>query len=124
MIQQSFFHHSSEERFEQFHAKNPAVYRMLCERARELKARGLREYSMRTLWEVLRWHSQMNIKSTDEFKLNDHYAPFYARKIMENEPDLRGFFSTREQGRKRRERKEGIGRQRNEQAQDSNRYTD
>ena len=61
---------------------------------RAAKARGFRRYSLRTIWEQLRWHFEIEKPSGDEFKLNDHLVPYYARLVMEREPDLRGFFET------------------------------
>lgn len=95
LAQPTLFRNSPAERFEDFHYKNPQVYLLLCERARELKAKGFARYSIRTLWELLRWHSHMTVKSSDSFTLNNNHVPYYARKIMQDESDLRGFFETR-----------------------------
>ena len=46
------------------------------------------------LFEVLLW--QRMLQTTDEdFKLNNNYAPRYARMIMENNQDLDGVFELR-----------------------------
>ena len=84
-----------EERFEAFHARHPEVYRMLVIRARRAKVAG-RKVGMRCLWENLRWNVVIEKKAGDDPPvLNDHYPPFYARLMMRQEPDLKGFFETR-----------------------------
>jgi len=92
------FDKSPSEMFWEFHRRNPEIYRRLRSMARQAKASGKDKYSMRAIWEVLRW--RMNVQSTDVhqtlFRLNDHYPPYYARLLMQQEPDLEGFFETRE----------------------------
>jgi hypothetical protein len=86
-----------EEQFQEFHRQNPAIYRILLLRALNMKRYGFTAYSMRTLWEVLRWDiSRGKIKTPDKFELNNNHAPFYARLLMASRPELRGFFEVRE----------------------------
>ena len=83
------------EAFEAFHAAHPAVYDGLAQLARELKAKGRSRYGIKSLFEVLRWHRA--IAGLDGFpKLNNNLTAYYARRLMENEADLAGFFETRE----------------------------
>ena len=82
------------EKFKVFHEENPAVYRELVKISRELKARGREHYGMRALFEVIRFHRAMNTTDPD-YKLNNNYTPHYARLIMDQEPDLAGFFDLR-----------------------------
>jgi hypothetical protein len=92
---------SREEGFNQFHQRNPEVYRILVLRAFNMKRYGCKSYSMRTLWEVLRWEldrKRMKNPASEKYELNDHWPPFYARLIMAEHPELQGFFETR--GRK------------------------
>jgi hypothetical protein len=94
--QATLFGNSAQERFERFHRENPKVYRLLCSLARDAKKKGFTHYSMRTIWELLRWEADIHINQGESsFKLNDHYPPFYARLIMSREPDLAGFFELR-----------------------------
>jgi len=44
---------------------------------------------------VLRWERAMKTTDQTEWKLNNNYTSRYARLIMEQEPDLEGFFVTR-----------------------------
>jgi hypothetical protein len=90
-----------EGKFREFHADNPEVYRELVTLARRAKASGRAQYGIKALMEILRWHRNIETKSLDEWKLNNNHAPYYARLIMEKEPDLADFFELREAGHER-----------------------
>ena len=87
-----------DAQFEEFHKNNPEVYEELVRLARQMKARGHKQIGIKMLWEVLRWERAMKTTDQTEWKLNNNYTSRYARLIMENEPDLEGFFVTRELG--------------------------
>jgi hypothetical protein len=80
-----------------FYRANPTVYTELVALARQAKAAGHERYSIAALFELVRWHRTVEVRSSDGFKLNNNHRAFYAREIMEREPDLAGFFATREQ---------------------------
>ena len=86
---------SIRERFEQFHAANPAVYAKLRELALRAQGRGKR-VGMKCLWEMLRYYTSVETVSADEFKLNNDFTSRYARLLMEREPELLGYFDLRE----------------------------
>lgn len=88
------FSASREERFRRFHAQHPEVYEWLRDKALALKRHGREHYGLRALWEVLRFHTAMGDLGGD-YRLNDHFPPFYARLLMQQEPELRGFFEVR-----------------------------
>jgi hypothetical protein len=51
------------------------------------------------MWERLRWVSYIDVlrdETAEKYKLNNNYKAEYARFIMRREPDLEGFFRTRE----------------------------
>lgn len=79
-----------------FHTKHPEVYINLVKLARDLKARGHAKGGIGMLWEVLRWQWFMTRDADEDFKLNNNYRSHYARFIMDNEADLKGFFDLRE----------------------------
>jgi len=83
------------ERFERFHAENPQVYGMLRRLAHEVRSRGIQHMGMRLLFERVRWDMMMMTASCDGFKLNNNFAPFYSRLLMNRCPSLRGMFETR-----------------------------
>ena len=84
-----------EERALIFHLDHPGVYQALVQMARTLKDKGHSKIGIGMLWEVLRWRWMMSAPKGD-YKMNNDYRAFYARMIMEKEPDLKGFFNTRE----------------------------
>ena len=84
------------DRFEKFDRENPAVYRELVDLARDLKARGFRQYSVDSLLHVIRFHRNLVDKpDTSGFEINNDFSSLYSRKIMATETDLAGFFETR-----------------------------
>jgi len=87
---------SIEYKFLDFHNKNPHIYDRLREMAFTLKGHGRKKYGIASLFEVLRWQHATSTTSSD-FKLNNNYRAYYARLLMENEPELDGFFHVRVQ---------------------------
>src|SRR6185312_11756968 len=77
-----------EQRFEAFHESNGHVYRMLREMAIELKRAGHDHWGMRNLWERLRF--DLAVRTTESNpRLNNIYAPCFARKLMAEVEELR-----------------------------------
>lgn len=85
-----------QDKFLKFHSDNPNVYNLLVQFANEVKDAGHNTYSIKALFEVVRWHINVKTKSDDIFKLNNNYHSRYARLIEENESNLSGFFKKRE----------------------------
>ena len=81
-------------KFERFHAENPHVFEELRKLALKMRRSGRKHYGMKGLFEVLRWHRALETTDGD-FKLNNNYTSFYARLLMDSEPELEGFFRTR-----------------------------
>lgn len=84
----------AEREFLEFHTKNPYVYSELAKLARKAKALGRTRCGMKHLWEALRWEYSF-AKNGRQFKAPNAFTPYYARLIMQQEPDLKGFFTTR-----------------------------
>ena len=86
---------ASTDKFVEFHRENPHVYRVLVSLAREWVARsGNHKLGIKTLYERARWEIAMTT-SDDDYKLNNTWTAFYARLIMQQEPDLAGLFDLR-----------------------------
>ena len=84
------------EGFFKFHDDNPQVYTALVDMARLIKAKGHRGCGIARLFEALRYNYMINTDASEEpFKLNNNYRAYYSRLIMQREPDLEGFFTTR-----------------------------
>lgn len=83
------------QRAAEFHEANPHVYRLLVQYAREMRAAGHRRVGIELLWNRMRWDWMLDTDSGDDFKLNQNFKAWYARRIMEREADLRDLFETR-----------------------------
>jgi hypothetical protein len=81
-------------RFAEFHRENPRVYDELVRLARRGRQAGRTKMGINQLFEVLRWNVSLTTRGED-FKLNNNYAPHYARLIMDRERDLAGIFELR-----------------------------
>ena len=85
---------SIAERAERFHQRNPAVYRFAVDICRYMRRRRIEHYGIKAVWEVMRFKYLET--HGDIYKLNNNYTAWYARLIMTQEPDLVGFFQTRD----------------------------
>lgn len=84
-----------QERFEAFHEENPHVYTELLNLARQAHDRGRRKFSISMLFEVCRWNRMLQTTGKP-FKLSNDYRSRYARKLMDENPDLDNLFNLRE----------------------------
>lgn len=92
-----------EREFRVFHGENPHVYDALRTICLELREKGITRFGIRTVWERLRWLSKFSTKHrANDYKLNDHHTRFYARLLMDQEPELKGFFETRDHNDERK----------------------
>lgn len=79
-----------------FHSRNPHIYKKLVSYARYVRKKGISRIGMRLLFERVRWDYTIETnRKNEKFKINNNYAPYYARMIMENNPDLDGLFELR-----------------------------
>jgi hypothetical protein len=84
------------ERFEEFNRRNPQVYSALESMAREIVNRGRRKIGIKMLFEVLRWNYYLETDDPNsDFKINNNYAPYYARLIIANNPNWEDVFELR-----------------------------
>lgn len=86
-----------EDNFLRFHAENPHVYALLAKLARRWRTRRPgRGCGIKMLFETARWYLDLRGEG-EPIALNNNYTAFYARLLMEREPDLAGLFETRRQ---------------------------
>lgn len=83
-----------QEEFNAYHQRNPRIYEKLKTLALRLKRVGASSYGMKALFEILRFNALL--QSDKKFKLSNSFTPYYARLLMKQEPQLAGFFHTRE----------------------------
>ena len=82
------------QKFIEFHKSNPQVYVELRDIALRIKKRGYDFYGIGACYEIVRFHRVMET-TDDDFKLCNDYRAYYARLLMRNEPELKGFFRTK-----------------------------
>ena len=80
------------DQWKQFHGKNLSVWRLFRSFALEAHRAGRTQLSARLIGERIRWFC--TIETTDqEFKVNDHHWPYYARLLAGTEQRFQGFFT-------------------------------
>ena len=84
-----------QARFELFDREHPEVFAEIVRLATQVRARGFKRFSIRTIWERMRWTFFMKRGPDDEFKLNDHFHSRYARKLVADHPEFAGMYETR-----------------------------
>lgn len=74
---------------------NPVIWMEFDKHATELRQAGRRNFSARTIIEVIRWNSAIRSKG-DIFKINNNWAPDLARLFLMLHPEANGLFSLRD----------------------------
>jgi hypothetical protein len=81
-------------RFLRFHRENTHVYRLFEGFTREMVGALGKPIAMMLVLQRTRWEYIIDTTG-DDFRLNNNYAPFYARLLMYRCPDLIGAFNLR-----------------------------
>jgi len=83
------------QRFRKFHKENPTIYKLFREFAISAYERGHRShFGARMIGERIRWYT--NVDTTDkQYKINDHYWPYYARLLALTDLRFSDFFEMR-----------------------------
>jgi hypothetical protein len=84
-----------ERAFDKFDADNPWVYVELRDMALRLRRTGRDSYGISALFEVLRYDHATKTVNDDGLKLNNNFRALYARRLAQQEPQLREFFRMR-----------------------------
>ena len=85
------------DRFQTFHERNPQVFSALESMTQEMYQRGRKRIGINMLLEVLRWNYYMKTDDPNsDFKINNNYAPYYARLLIEKHPEWCDLFQLRE----------------------------
>jgi hypothetical protein len=79
-----------QQQFEDYHRAHPEVLARIVELARARRLAGHRRYSMKAIFERMRWDGLVD-------EINNNWHAFYARRAVEVEPELAGFFEMRRQ---------------------------
>lgn len=85
---------SIRARFESFDKQNPHVFEALRRICLDRRLRGMRQWSIKAAWEEIRWYNALKTNGATVKLCNDLHA-HYSRKLMQEVPELEGFFETR-----------------------------
>jgi hypothetical protein len=81
-----------EQRFQEFHERNPRVYDLLRGLCREARAKGHRHIGIDLLFARYRWERPSVSMPGEEFKISNDFKPYYARLLMVRHPEFSGLF--------------------------------
>lgn len=81
--------------FRLFHADNPRVYELFCRFTQEVIEAGRTRYSADAILHRIRWHVDIEIRSGDGLKINDHFSAFYSRRWALDHPTQPDLFERR-----------------------------
>lgn len=82
--------------FAEWHEANPHVWLLFVRFTREAILSGRKHYSARDIIHRIRWHTNVELRSTDEFKINNNLSPYYARIFIACFPQHGRLFELRE----------------------------
>ena len=80
-----------------FHARHPDVWDKFVRYTFERIAAGYKHYSAAAIIQRIRWDTPAGGNGDEQFKINNNYAPFYARRFARLFPAHAQFFETRVQ---------------------------
>jgi len=83
------------EEFLAFHRENPHVWELFEHFAQRARRSGRGRYSADAICHRIRWELEIETRSEDGLRLNDHHSAYYARLYMAKYPAAAGFFRTR-----------------------------
>lgn len=90
-----------QEQVTRFHKQHPEVWDLFVRFTFEMIDRGFKNYSAQHgIFARIRWEIDAGGNGASEFKINNNYSAFYARRFMKAYPEHDGFFRTRIQSSK------------------------
>lgn len=85
-----------EQRFAEFDAQHPEVYRLFVELAVRLLKAGHAHGSADQIIQRIRWESMVNPNRDGGWKINDQFSALYSRKLAAEDARFRHFFEFRQ----------------------------
>jgi hypothetical protein len=83
-----------QQAFEAFDRSHPEVYEAIKRYAFQAVAAGRKRIGIALIFERIRWYHTIELSDGD-FKLNNNFRAFYARKFAKEFPQHAGLFSMR-----------------------------
>lgn len=91
-----------DERCDAFIKANPKIWRYFISLCLEVKRKGMRQWSSKAAFEVMRYMATLQSVGED-FLLPNDFTSRFARRAMKEVPELEGFFELRALREKNRE---------------------
>jgi len=85
----------SKQNFEQYDTHHPEIWKQFRDITFRLIFRNVKHYGAKAIFEIIRYHRTIEYGDTD-YKVNNNYTAYYARKFMRKFPGHQNFFETRE----------------------------
>ena len=82
----------------EYHKQNPHVYDLVEQFTFDIIKRGYKNYSINSVFERIRWHTDVETEG-EKFKLSNNHRAYYARFFMHNHPEYKGFFRIKKTNR-------------------------
>lgn len=86
--------------FAVFHEAHPELYKEFVKRTFALINRGKTHYSADAILHIVRYHSEVDGRNMEEYKINNNYSSRYARLFIKDHPAHEDFFKTRKINKK------------------------
>ena len=86
-----------KQQVNRFHSEHPRIWDLFERFTFDRIHKGYKHYSVNAIFERIRWEIDGGGNDPVEFKLNNNYRAFYARRFMKMYPEYDGFFRTRTQ---------------------------
>lgn len=81
--------------FSEYHERNPHVYELFKRFAMQARNAGRRRFGAKAIMERVRWYAEIETHGGDGFKVNNNFTSRYARMLIDEYPEFKGFFETR-----------------------------
>lgn len=83
-------------KFLEYHETNPQIWKAFSRKTFQTIDRGFRQFGAKAILEIIRWETGVAADGADGFKVNNTYAPYYARLFAVRYPEHKDFFRMRE----------------------------
>lgn len=93
MTQLNLFEGIQDDKFKEYHEQNPHLYEAFKSVALDAMKMGFTNYGANGIFEIIRWKRAE--RGEGEFKINNNYAPLFARLFVNEYPQHKDFFRFR-----------------------------
>lgn len=85
------------QKFREYHRENPWIFDEFCKEAFALKDTGREQFGAKEIFERMRWQRQ-EFNTQGDFKINNTWAPYYARALIKKFPEFRKYLVLKKLG--------------------------